>query len=198
MADATRPISRRLRFEILRRDGQTCRYCGAQAPDVKLTVDHVIPVALGGGDDPTNLVTACQQCNAGKSSTSPDEHMVADVDAAALLFAKAIERVAEQRRADVRATLNLIDWFNELWLTWGWEDSKGERHTVQRDIGWQDSIARFVELGLIDEDFAYLVPVAMRGKARNDEKWKYFCGCCWREIGNRQELARQLIEDGKV
>jgi 5-methylcytosine-specific restriction endonuclease McrA len=29
-------VSRRLRLEVLRRDGHTCRYCGAQAPDVKL------------------------------------------------------------------------------------------------------------------------------------------------------------------
>jgi 5-methylcytosine-specific restriction endonuclease McrA len=35
-----KPIPRRLRFEILRRDGHTCRYCGAQAPDVPLTVDE--------------------------------------------------------------------------------------------------------------------------------------------------------------
>lgn len=26
----------------------------------------------------------------------------------------------------------------------------------------------------------------------------HFCGCCWRCISDRQELARQLIEDGKV
>ncbi|MEJ7724319.1 MAG: hypothetical protein WKF64_08445 [Ilumatobacteraceae bacterium] len=42
-----KPISRRLRFEILRRDGHTCRYCGARAPDVPLTVDHVILIEDG-------------------------------------------------------------------------------------------------------------------------------------------------------
>lgn len=56
-------VSKRIRFEVLRRDNYTCRYCGGSAPDVKLTVDHVMPVALG---DPTNLVTACKDCNAGK------------------------------------------------------------------------------------------------------------------------------------
>lgn len=52
-------ISKRLRFEVLRRDNHMCRYCGRGAPDVALTVDHVVPVALGGHSDPTNLVTAC-------------------------------------------------------------------------------------------------------------------------------------------
>ena len=93
------PISRRLRFEVLRRDGYTCRYCGARAPDVTLTVDHVVPTTLGGDDDPRNLVTACQPCNAGKSSIQPDAPLVADVDASALLFAKAIERVHADRRS---------------------------------------------------------------------------------------------------
>lgn len=56
-----------VRFGILERDGFACRYCGARAPDAELVVDHVVPVAAGGTDDPTNLVTACQDCNAGKS-----------------------------------------------------------------------------------------------------------------------------------
>ena len=30
-------VSKRLRFEILRRDNHACRYCGQMAPDVKLT-----------------------------------------------------------------------------------------------------------------------------------------------------------------
>ncbi|WP_075737496.1 HNH endonuclease [Streptomyces acidiscabies] len=62
-------VSKRLRYEILRRDNHTCRYCGASAPDVPLRVDHVTPVALGGTDTPDNLVAACEPCNSGKSST---------------------------------------------------------------------------------------------------------------------------------
>lgn len=43
-------ITKRMRFEVLRRDSSTCRYCGQSAPDVKLHVDHVRPAALGGDD----------------------------------------------------------------------------------------------------------------------------------------------------
>ena len=63
-------VTKRVRFEVLRRDNHTCRYCGASAPDTTLTVDHVTPVALGGSHDPSNLVAACKDCNAGKASTS--------------------------------------------------------------------------------------------------------------------------------
>ena len=33
-------VSKRLRYEILRRDNFACHYCGAAAPDVKLNADH--------------------------------------------------------------------------------------------------------------------------------------------------------------
>lgn len=63
----SRRISKALRFRILARDGFKCRYCGAKAPDVQLRVDHFIAIADGGGNGEENLVTACFDCNAGKS-----------------------------------------------------------------------------------------------------------------------------------
>lgn len=73
-------VSKRLRYEVLRRDNHACRYCGATAPDVKLNVDHVIPKSLGGIDTPTNLVTSCADCNSGKTSSLPNADPIADVD----------------------------------------------------------------------------------------------------------------------
>ena len=63
-----RNIPRAIRFEVLKRDKFTCQYCGASAPDVVLHVDHINPASLGGEDDITNLVTACEVCNVGKSN----------------------------------------------------------------------------------------------------------------------------------
>lgn len=65
----SRSLSKRLRFEIFKRDGFTCTYCGAKAPDAILQVDHIVPVAAGGLDDVWNLTTACRDCNLGKSAT---------------------------------------------------------------------------------------------------------------------------------
>lgn len=46
-------LTKRTRFEVLRRDGHRCRYCGDTAEaGATLTVDHVVPVALGGTDEP--------------------------------------------------------------------------------------------------------------------------------------------------
>ena len=43
-----KPISKKLRFEIFKRDKFTCQYCGKMAPDVVLEVDHIKPVCKGG------------------------------------------------------------------------------------------------------------------------------------------------------
>jgi hypothetical protein len=88
-------VSKRLRYEILRRDNHACRYCGATAPGVKLNVDHVIPQALGGSDKPTNLVTSCADCNAGKTSSMPNATPVADIDQ------DDFRRAAELRQAEL-------------------------------------------------------------------------------------------------
>lgn len=72
MHNAVNPryISKRTRFAVLDRDEYKCVYCGDSAPDVKLVVDHVIPVAKGGSSDLSNLVTACEPCNQGKTDRS--------------------------------------------------------------------------------------------------------------------------------
>lgn len=57
----------RLRFDILRRDNFTCQYCGRKAPDVVLHIDHVLAKANGGINNVNNYITACSDCNIGKS-----------------------------------------------------------------------------------------------------------------------------------
>ena len=69
-------ISKRIRFEVFKRDSFTCQYCGAQAPDVVLHVDHINPVAGGGTNDILNLVTSCADCNAGKGARKLDDNSI--------------------------------------------------------------------------------------------------------------------------
>jgi len=52
----------KIRPRILRRDQNTCYYCGQFAD----TVDHIIPRRLGGNDADDNLVAACRNCNFSK------------------------------------------------------------------------------------------------------------------------------------
>ena len=55
------------RLRVLRRDANTCYYCGS---DNATHVDHIIPKAKGGGDEMHNLVAACARCNQAKGVKS--------------------------------------------------------------------------------------------------------------------------------
>lgn len=69
-------LSKKIRFEVFKRDSFTCQYCGKAAPDVILHVDHIEPRSKGGSDDIINLVTSCRDCNLGKSNRKLDDDAV--------------------------------------------------------------------------------------------------------------------------
>jgi phage FluMu protein Com len=57
-----------LRFDVFSRDGFRCRYCGRSVDDgIILHADHVVAQSKGGPTTLENLVTACLECNLGKS-----------------------------------------------------------------------------------------------------------------------------------
>jgi 5-methylcytosine-specific restriction endonuclease McrA len=58
---------RAVRLAVLERDGYVCHWCGRPAD----TVDHLLARARGGGDDPANLVAACQTCNLRRGAGGP-------------------------------------------------------------------------------------------------------------------------------
>lgn len=87
---------KRLRFEVFKRDGYACRYCGAQPPDVVLVVDHIIPVVEGGPTTIENLNTACEPCNQGKAGRSLG--LVQPRPDADLMYLEAQQEAAELRR----------------------------------------------------------------------------------------------------
>lgn len=208
-------VSKRLRFEILRRDNHACRYCGRPAPDVELTVDHVVPVALGGSDDPTNLITACRDCNGGKTSSSPDSSLVADVADDAMRWAAAIATVAARSEGQLR---EVCSWFKPIWygtarrhgrtrrlrLTPGTPPSPDDdvdglgRVLVThapRPADWIETVSRFLTLGLPKSVIDAHVERTMSREITPDSLWPYFCGCCWNSIRDLQEQAAQLIRD---
>ena len=59
-----KPISGRVRQNVLMRDNYTCQICGATVKDgAKLEIDHIKPVSKGGTNNENNLQVLCQQCN---------------------------------------------------------------------------------------------------------------------------------------
>jgi len=71
-----RLIDNRLKYAVLKRDNSTCQRCGANinnTKDVKLVIDHKIPVELGGENTIENLWTLCSECNSGKQAFFKDD-----------------------------------------------------------------------------------------------------------------------------
>ncbi|CCW14628.1 HNH endonuclease [Rhodococcus aetherivorans] len=173
-------VSKRLRYEILRRDNHSCRYCGATAPGVKLTVDHVIPQVLGGSNEPSNLVTACSDCNNGKSATMPDAPTVDDIEARSAQWASAMRQAADELSADRRAVDDVCRAFDEVWSRY-------------RPVGWRSTIEAVYAAGLPADVIVEMAHVAQ--EARDvDSRWNYFCGCCWKRVGQLQDRAARILD----
>jgi 5-methylcytosine-specific restriction endonuclease McrA len=56
--------------EIVKSFGGRCAYCGCLRA---LTMDHVIPLVLGGGHTASNIVPACRSCNSSKQDRLPGD-----------------------------------------------------------------------------------------------------------------------------
>lgn len=69
-------LSKKIRFEVFKRDKFTCQYCGRKSPDVILNCDHIDPVSKGGSNEITNLITSCFDCNSGKSDRKLNDDTV--------------------------------------------------------------------------------------------------------------------------
>lgn len=58
---------------LLIRQDYRCTYCDADLHRVKRHIDHIIPLAKGGGNGPDNLQALCKTCNVRKQATDPEE-----------------------------------------------------------------------------------------------------------------------------
>lgn len=189
-------VSKRTRYEVLKRDNHTCRYCGATAPDAVLTVDHVVPTALGGSDDPTNLVAACKDCNAGKSSTSPTDALVADVAQDAIRWAAAMKLAGDRALARQKDVDNYVSAFLD-----GFSAYYGSIFSSERSIydpvlpdNWESSLTTFYRRGLpLGLMLAAIDKAATKPRLGRYDWFKYFAGVCWSMLTETQDDAANSV-----
>ena len=184
-------ISKTLRFEILRRDGHACRYCGtAGTPSNQLQIDHHMPKSMGGTDTFDNLLTCCADCNIGKGSTHPDAAMVAEVQQDAKLWIDA--KAAEAARLEDAAKNKQAN--RELFDLWWRETGGGPRR------GWHGTIDALVAAGLTMPVIRDALDIA-RAKTDVRDPFMYFCGVAWNKVRALQEavdIARRGAGDEDV
>jgi len=198
-------VTKRTRFEVLRRDEHTCQYCGEKAPNVTLQIDHVVPVALGGDDKPSNLVTACKDCNAGKSSIPPDSPIVQGLSERAAAYALGMVDKMTRFRADIERGDEYVELFDEEWGTW---KLRGTERVVPLPPDYALSLHRWAQMGIPFRVIELAIPKAMAkpGLRGDDAVFNYLAGIVWNMVNARDVdysvtdesaavLTRQEAED---
>lgn len=191
-------VSKRLRYEVLRRDNHACRYCGAAAPDVALTVDHVTPTALGGTDTPDNLVAACIDCNAGKSASHPGAPLLDSVSNDAIRWALAKTQAEEILKQDAADWRQVTDWFEEVWDNNVFKWDNGD-WLQPLPLDWDQSLKNIMSHGLGRAFIADAVRIAINSQhVQCHNTFRYFCGICWKEIDRLHDIASAINTGGQL
>lgn len=169
------PVSKRLRFDVFKRDFFTCQYCGRKPPDVVLECDHVIPVAEGGPSEAHNLITACFDCNRGKADRPLDAPAPLDLTEKRRLLEEQREQLLEyeaflskirsEDEARVDAVIAVYDYLFEG------HDRIGFSRTSIRNF------LKRLPLTEVQEAMELACERVNAGKV-----FKYFCGVCWNKI----------------
>lgn len=182
MSKKRKSISKRMRFEVFKRDNFTCQYCSAKPPKVPLELDHIVPVSKDGKNSMDNLITACFDCNRGKSDIELDnvpqpltERMenrkLAQIQY--LEYKKIIKKDEKIIKDDIDSVeLIFSNWFDDYILT------DKFRITVKKfikDIG-------------IEKTKSAMEKACVKIHYDRNHAIKYFCGICWNHIkGNTYE-----------
>lgn len=183
---ARKPIGNAKRFRIFRRDKFTCQYCGRTPPAVILNADHIIAVANGGGDEETNLVTSCKECNAGKGTKSIES----EVPALTMQLREQVERqkqFSEFNKFLMKARKELDAAARRLGVYWCNLDAEPKdvdkfclNESFLRTLRvFCDRLPEAEIYKAIDRAASFF---AEKGSRNASDKWKYFCGICWRKI----------------
>lgn len=210
-------LSVRTRFEVFKRDRFTCSYCGGHPPDVLLECDHVIPRAAGGSDDMDNLVTACWNCNRGKSDRLLDEGDRPTVSAKTV---EALEERLSQAKAYVELLSQLSNVTDAMFgrVQEEWARAFGAK-TEERESGavwvlpgggWPKEATVRIFLRELDlEQILGAIDIAASRVGPNTGNDRYFYAVCWRMVrekrvaseiprGEDERLLDLQIENGRL
>jgi CRISPR/Cas system Type II protein with McrA/HNH and RuvC-like nuclease domain len=173
-------ISKKLRFEIFKRDGFQCAYCGQSPPIVVLEVDHIEPKSKGGQDHINNYITACFDCNRGKKNIPLDKiapqlqqnlEVLREKEEQLKEYRKFVVKIEKRINGDIDEINNL---YNQYYPKYEFTD-----HFKQA------SVKKFIQLLPLHEVKESLIIAATKHPLNADKAIPYFCGVCWNKIKGR-------------
>lgn len=181
-------ISKKIRFEVFKRDGFQCAYCGKSPPEALLECDHINPKSRKGKDDINNLITACFDCNRGKSNITLDKAPQQLADNLTVLKEKE-EQLAEyqklvrriERRINKQIS-NIEEVFQEYF-----PDKSFQEHFKRGSV--KLFLTRLPLNEVID---AIYIAYGRVGNKDAEKMIRYFCGVCWHKI-----RAKECREDSQ-
>lgn len=170
-------ISRKIRFEVFKRDGFKCAYCGKSPPQIILEADHIDPKDNGGGDDINNLITACFDCNRGKkniplikvpSTISENLLILQEQENQLKEYRKFVKKIEHRIQKDID---EIDEIYSQAYPEWGFSENfkRISLKVFLRSLS-KEKIIDFLEKAI------YKFP------NDKDTVIRYFCGICWREI----------------
>ena len=178
---ARKPISKKKRFNVFKRDGFRCAYCGKTPDsDAVLEVDHINPVSGGGSDDEDNLITACFDCNRGKAATpltcipetlSEKARKIAEKEEQLKQYREVLRAEKDRKQSDIWEVAKIF------------MDFHGDDGIDRRRF---NSIRSFLtKLPLLEVIDA--MEIAVDKCLGRDRMFRYFCGICWKKISAGEE-----------
>jgi HNH endonuclease len=180
-----------MRFDVFKRDGFACKYCGAAPPNVLLEIDHIIPVCEGGTNDETNLITACFDCNRGKSKNALSVIPKSLTERATEIQER--EQQIAAYRETVEKRLDRIE--NDAWTVADIIKPGCYDTGISRD--WFRGIKHFNEKLPLDFVLGAAESACARMPYSDRQRFLYFCGICWRKIRaeNLEQARDELRKD---
>lgn len=174
-------LSKKTRFEVFKRDGFQCAYCGQSPPSVVLEVDHIEPVSKGGCDDLSNLITSCFYCNRGKTDVPLSKIPSKLIDNIEVLkekedqlkeYRKLISAIKRREKRDIEIVTKIFK-------------NKFTGHTLTDNFK-NGSLLKFLKK-LPRHEVEDSMNTACSRIQDMDDAIKYFCGICWNKIKNGYE-----------
>jgi len=170
-------ITKKVRFEVFKRDGFQCCYCGKTPPEVVLEVDHIDPKAKGGKDDMNNLLTACFDCNRGKKDI-PLSKAPPKLSENLEILKQKEEQLKEYRKFAKKVEARIVKDIEAIHIVFKGAYSGRELSDQFRNV----SLRRFLKLLPIHVVIEAMQTAVCRLPNDRDRAIKYFCGICWNII----------------
>jgi DNA-directed RNA polymerase subunit RPC12/RpoP len=169
-------ISKKTRFEVFKRDGFVCQYCGATPPKIVLHVDHILPVKEGGKNNIDNLVTSCEPCNLGKGAT----------------LLTSVPRSLRDKALEVQEREDQLKGYNEILQARAMR-IESDAWDVAAALEGKEFVETFNRANLMSiKRFLDRLPTAVVIDAAEQalakftysskKTFSYFCGICWARI----------------